>query len=133
MGELIEHLLRLLIELIFEAAKFAFEIVADLVRRATYGDKGTVPNHRRLFWFRIVDLLFAIHLAYVILVLFFGYQRFKVDILCAPLTVALSGIGFWFCFLVGVQGEYENGSRRYAFLSVLAFVIVFAGFLAAAG
>jgi hypothetical protein len=114
------------------ALEVAFEWLVDLVRRATYGDKGTVPNHRRLFWFRIVDLLLAIHLAYVILVLFFGYEQYRIHILCAPLTVALSGIGFFFCFLVGVQGEYENGSRRYAFLSILALVIVFTGFLAAA-
>ena len=132
MGELIEALFHLILELVQEALNFAFESAVALIKRATYGANGTTPNPRRLFWFRVVDLLLAVHLAYVLLVRYFGYATVQINALCATPVVVVSGIAFLFCFLVGLQGESERGNRRYVFLSLLAAVLLITALLALA-
>ncbi len=130
MGEIVELLFRFLYGLLEAAFQALVEGVTFLIKRAIYGADGTKPNLRRLFWFRVVDLLLAVHLGYGVLILVADFPEPPLIPLYAEPVVVISVIGFFFCFMVSLAGEGEGGNYRHVFLSILSVILIGVGLLA---
>ena len=109
-----------------------FEWLVYLARRAAYGDNGTRSNPRRLFWFRMVDLVLTVYLACFALGAWTGYVAPLHAWLFPEIAIVIAGFAFLFCFLVSLEGEDYLGNKPYVYASALAAVFVLAGLIALA-
>jgi hypothetical protein len=132
LGELLELLFKSIFSMVQAVLEAVLEWLVYLARRAAYGDKGTRPIPRRLFWFRMVDLLLTVYLACFALGAWTNYPPPLHVWLFPEIAVVVAGFAFFFCFLVSLEGEDYLGNRPYVYLSVVAAVFVLAGAIALA-